>query len=437
MKIFAIGNSHVNIFSGKDTASGSEYEDMIPYFRTKHIGPTIAYNFYENHYPKVLNFLNTSNIDKQKDYVCLVVGEVDCRWHLLKQANIQNKNIDDVVKECATRFFRCLLDLKKRGYNVLSWGCHPTTTAGHNNNPGMPIYGDCYVRNNVVVTWNSYIKKFSDDNQIKFISIYNYLIDDNNITLMDYFLDYCHLKTTKVLPLLYTEMSQLNLLPKFTFGIITSGDQDTRLNIIIDSIRRQNIPEYEIIIIGNSSLSGEYIKVIPFDENQKPRWITKKKNLITETVQYENIVYMHDYIKLDDNWYSGWIQYGDDFKACMNKIVNPDGSRYRDWTLYPNLPEVEDGLYGLLPYTETRLSKYMYFSGCYWVAKKSVMTEFPLDETKSWGQGEDVQWSNQIKEKYNFSINSESAVVLLKYKDPIFQEMTEEMHKSIICKCVK
>jgi hypothetical protein len=77
----------------------------------------------------------------------------------------------------------------------------------------------------------------------------------------------------------------------------------------------------------------------------------------------------------------------------------------------------------LIPYTMTHLSRYMYFSGAYWVAKKDVMLEFPLDERLSWGQSEDVTWSMQVREKYNFSINSHSVVQLIKHKpDRAFNE---------------
>ena len=67
------------------------------------------------------------------------------------------------------------------------------------------------------------------------------------------------------------------------------------------------------------------------------------------------------------------------------------------------------------------LSKYMYISGAYWVAKKEVMLEFPLDENLCWGEGEDVAWSKQVREKYTFSMNPYSTVRTLKFKDPAFE----------------
>ena len=42
---------------------------------------------------------------------------------------------------------------------------------------------------------------------------------------------------------------------KFTFGIISSGQEDYNVHLVIDSIENLNIPEYEILIIGNSDIS--------------------------------------------------------------------------------------------------------------------------------------------------------------------------------------
>lgn len=228
----------------------------------------------------------------------------------------------------------------------------------------------------------------------------------------------------------------------FTFGIITdcSPDSCKRLPVIIDSIRRLHIPEYQIIIVGQADkirklpyLGPEepHLEVIDFDETVKKSWITKKKNLITQHAKYENIVYQHDYIIYDSNWYSGWQKFGDNFKACMNPITNVNGNRYRDWSIFPDIffDDVKaysgfEKLECLLPYEEISLSRWMYFSGGYWVAKKSVMEEFPLNENLGWGEGEDALWSYHFRQKYQFSINAHSTVRILdKYHDPSFTLM--------------
>jgi hypothetical protein len=210
----------------------------------------------------------------------------------------------------------------------------------------------------------------------------------------------------------------------FTFGIITS--QDDILNTlapIINSIRDLNILNYEIIIIGgNKDYQSDSLSIYSFEENPNGGWITKKKNLITKYAKYENIVYLHDYIIFDKDWYINFLKFGNDFKICMNQIINPDGTRFRDWTLWAESAE-EIGIpnpYYLIPYSIKNLSKLMYFSGSYWIGKKNIMEEFPLNENLFWCQGEDVEWSKRIRQKYNFSINENSKVQLLKYKNPAF-----------------
>jgi hypothetical protein len=216
---------------------------------------------------------------------------------------------------------------------------------------------------------------------------------------------------------------------KFTFGIITAHLDLDALQLLVRGIENEHIPNYEIIVIGNDKVEGKHVRAFPFDESVKSRWITKKKNLIVEKATYENIVFMHDYLHIVPGWYRGFLKFGNDFDVCMTRVINRNGTRYRDWTLW-----AEDAgecgvdckdMHYLLPYTVTHLSKYQYISGAYWIAKKSVMQEFPLDENKGWGEGEDVEWSKAVRQKYDFKINQNSIVRLIKKgKSAVFQEMT-------------
>lgn len=219
----------------------------------------------------------------------------------------------------------------------------------------------------------------------------------------------------------------------FTFGIITGGGNDSYLNQIIDSIEAEDIPNYEIIIVGATSINRNKTILIPFNDTIKPGWITKKKNIITENAKYENIVYFHDYIKLENGWYNGQLKSGNDFHIRMDKIINYDGSRFRDWCIWPHNNNFMDNLIGrecLIPYDLIHLSKYMYISGSYWIGKKHIMEEFPLDENLLWGQGEDVKWSKQIRVKYDFNMNVNSSVKIMKpNKDKVFIETSDDKIK--------
>lgn len=211
----------------------------------------------------------------------------------------------------------------------------------------------------------------------------------------------------------------------FTFGIITSGEYGAYIEKIIKSIENENIPNYEIIIVGGNNIHiHDKVRHIPFDESIKMLWISRKKNIITENAIYENIVYMHDYIELMPGWYEGHLKFGEEFEVLMDKMTNPDGSRYRDWVLW-NAPFINNGRH-LIPYDITHLSKYMYISGAYWVSKKWFMLENPIDETRGWNQGEDVDWSHRVRDKVDFKMNINSTVRLLKTKDPVFKCYSQE-----------
>ena len=89
------------------------------------------------------------------------------------------------------------MDLKLKGYNVICWGGHPSTILDHDNNLVNPVYGDCLTRNKISILWNNYLEQKCIKNNIYFINILNYLINnDDELTNMDFFIDYCHLKSS-------------------------------------------------------------------------------------------------------------------------------------------------------------------------------------------------------------------------------------------------
>jgi len=210
---------------------------------------------------------------------------------------------------------------------------------------------------------------------------------------------------------------------KFTFGIITYNDE-ARTLLAIKSILRENIPDCQIIVVGGENLyNNDNITHIPFDESIKEGWITKKKNIITENAKYDNIVYMHDYIKLNQGWYNKFVEFGDDWDICMNRInsfkyQHPWGNRFRDWTAWddPGICNI-GGVHScvMMPYAYNE-TQHMYISGTYWVAKKKVMEEEPLNETLCWGEGEDVEWSKRVRTKCRYVMNPHSSVQLTKLK---------------------
>lgn len=191
--IYIFGNSHAHPFTNSKPSTFGKGENSNNYITSYSLGPIIAYNFYEHYYPEMINILNDISFNAKEDSILIAVGEVDCRWHLPYQAKLQNRTHEDLVKECIDRFFRAHLHLSSHGYNVVGWGGHPSTTSDHNDDPSCPVFGDCLTRNQISRIWNSYMEHKCISNGLKFVSILEDLIDDNSLTKMEYYIDYCHL----------------------------------------------------------------------------------------------------------------------------------------------------------------------------------------------------------------------------------------------------
>jgi len=198
-----------------------------------------------------------------------------------------------------------------------------------------------------------------------------------------------------------------------TYGICTDGLNQERVNKIRDSIFKmyKNFPDYHYEII---------------EEIRNDGYITIQKNNITKRAKFDVVVYLHDYVSFDINWFGNILKFGGNFNILMTRIEDDTGLRFRDWTFWyqdlfelPIPSEKKTEIFAacqqyLIPYEWKEFSKFQYISGAFWVAKKSVMLEFPLNESLAWAQGEDVEWSKRVRSKYKFDICPEAIVRFIK-----------------------
>jgi hypothetical protein len=202
----------------------------------------------------------------------------------------------------------------------------------------------------------------------------------------------------------------------FSFGIITCGEDPNRIKAVIDSIHDQNIPNYEIIIVGGESdaikpLDNKKCKFthIVFDETVVPSgWITKKKNIVTSLAIYEDVVYTHDYHVFQDGWYKNFLEFGGEWHVCINAIQTIKGERFRDWVTWDH-PEL--GRQCELDYDDDTKIKHQYISGGHWVAKRAAMLFNPLHESYNrQTQYDDVEWSLRVRDRLKIVMNKHSIV---------------------------
>jgi hypothetical protein len=185
---------------------------------------------------------------------------------------------------------------------------------------------------------------------------------------------------------------------KWSFGILTMGDQDGRVDQEIASILNQNIPEVEIIVCGK--YGGEYlankkITKLAFEDDKNPGWVTGKKNFICKNAKYENIVITHDKFLFDKEWYKGMKKYGNYFEVLSCIIETPEGERAGDWLTYGG-PWDKIAKIGLLDYQDW--DKNGYLDGGFYILKKSIWEKTKWDENVFWGQAEDIILSKNWEE---------------------------------------
>jgi len=216
-------------------------------------------------------------------------------------------------------------------------------------------------------------------------------------------------------------MTQKDNINSWTFGIITNGKKKEQLSKIIESIRAQKIPHYEIIICG--TYFGPFAKdivYIPFSEKDDKGWITKKKNIICENAKYENIVVVHDRIFFNLGWYKGMQKYGNDFDVLSCKITYA-GERAYDWLtqIYP-YDDIRSTWYlgGMLNYDDN--DPEVYIDGGLIILKKNAWRKAKWDERLFWNEREDCKLSmDQHRAGLRIEFNKYSSCKTLSFNHPL------------------
>jgi len=209
--IHCIGDSHVSVFSGQKEMQPvwpKKSNNIIPFFKSYRLGPVLAYNLCKSDTRSKGRDKLFSVLKKipKKDTVLLCFGEIDCRVHLLKQSELQNRNIKEIVKECVDRYLLVILEIKKMGYKTIVFNVIPSAPSFKSNNPQFPTYGSCVERNKVTTIFNEELKNKLKIKSIPFISIFDKLVDKKMMTKTKYLQDGVHLNQ-KAIPLIIEKIN--------------------------------------------------------------------------------------------------------------------------------------------------------------------------------------------------------------------------------------
>ena len=219
-----------------------------------------------------------------------------------------------------------------------------------------------------------------------------------------------------------------------TFGITNSSKYDTNshkyMEVLLESIWQENIPDVEIIACGDYKNSR--IKCIEFEGT-----ISKKLNTLVDNSTKENIILIRDYMELKQGFLDGFKKFGFDWDLSMCVVLNKDNRRYRDWAvwrgddLFPNDSwiqrekwtnggKVVPGRVYIPSYDYTDTDR-MYISGGLFMGKTKFFKENKFNNDLDIGDAEDVEWFDRcVRDKgINYKMNQYSIIKLQKQKDTI------------------
>jgi hypothetical protein len=187
-----IGDSHVSAYSkGR-------------YFLTHHIGPATAYKLASSSstthsYEKL--FLELRKINKKRDVVVLVFGEVDCRMHIYKQfvKNHSAISIAELIDKTISRYKCALKQVDDAGYNFLVYGIVPAAT--QENIWNTDFYPDGKIRLIINREFNEQLKIYCAKNSYRFLDVQSKFADESGFISKYFSTDGLHLNQN-VLPIM-------------------------------------------------------------------------------------------------------------------------------------------------------------------------------------------------------------------------------------------
>lgn len=225
--IYCIGDSHVSFFGGENRIQDcwpSASRNLLPYFTVFRLGPVLAYNLCQlrtttqgrERLFQVLNHVPRNRFWKPKTRVLLSFGEIDCRAHVLKHADLSQRTVSSVVRECVERYFGVILEIKELGYETLIWNAIPSSLVEFPTEE-FPTYRTCKERNKATGLFNKMLADLCTTNAIPFVSIFDDLIDENGLTRTEYYFDHFHL-SQRAMPLTLKRMEVLEIVDKDTLA---------------------------------------------------------------------------------------------------------------------------------------------------------------------------------------------------------------------------
>ena len=199
--VHVIGDSHAALFSGRDSmidAWPRSSRDPSGRFRAYRLGPVLTYRLSDlaataRGREKLLATLAYGPVPP-RGTVMLCFGEIDCRYHLLRQAESQGRGVEEVVSECVARYARVVLEVQAMGFATCVWGVIPANeVAPGEEDPEYPFRGTAHERSAVARIFNGLLADRLEPHGVPVISIFDSLVGPDGLPRRGYYMDPVHL----------------------------------------------------------------------------------------------------------------------------------------------------------------------------------------------------------------------------------------------------
>jgi hypothetical protein len=188
--IHVIGDSHLKPFVFRSP------------FLLHHISQATAYNLNkENSFSQSKRYLNSflPGINKERDVLLLVFGEIDARVHIYLQYKKNNGkiSIDRMIENTVERYGETIRKLKNDGFAVCVHGIPPA--ARENFVSDLPFLGTPEQRSEISREFNKQLGEFCRESSIPYIDVQSISADENGFMNKEYAADEVHLNGKVVL----------------------------------------------------------------------------------------------------------------------------------------------------------------------------------------------------------------------------------------------
>ncbi|UYL08297.1 hypothetical protein B9G69_014740 [Bdellovibrio sp. SKB1291214] len=203
---------------------------------------------------------------------------------------------------------------------------------------------------------------------------------------------------------------------RWSFGLLSDGSKTINAIQLYESIgRAKGDSDFEFIVCGpeiTELLGKPNVKFVDIGHKFADRaWDTKKKNAVVDNASNENICIVTNCYLIDDNFFSGFEEFGYDFSilSVRQKMKDSD-KRFPDWvTLGSNWAWTQVGVMDFRDY-----SQYAFCNGGLTIGKRKIFKKFPWNELLFSGQADDVEISRRMQEHSVITrINIKSSVSVI------------------------